>query len=37
MSAIRSILHLLFMAVTVVPWALAVIIASPFLNSTQVY
>ncbi|WP_302172417.1 1-acyl-sn-glycerol-3-phosphate acyltransferase [uncultured Hydrogenophaga sp.] len=35
--AIRSVLHLLFMAVTVVPWALAVLIAAPFLNSTQVY
>ncbi|GAB3184972.1 lysophospholipid acyltransferase family protein [Hydrogenophaga aquatica] len=37
MSAIRSILHLLFMAVTVVPWALAVIIVSPFLSSTKLY
>ena len=37
MSAIRSILHLLFMAVTVVPWALAVIVASPFMNSTKIY
>ena len=37
MSAIRSILHLLFMAVTVVPWALAVIIASPFMSSTKIY
>ncbi|MBA4194935.1 MAG: 1-acyl-sn-glycerol-3-phosphate acyltransferase [Comamonadaceae bacterium] len=35
--AIRSVLHLLFMAVTVVPWALAVLIAAPFLNSTQIY
>ena len=35
--AIRSVLHLLFMAVTVVPWALAVLVAAPFLNSTQIY
>lgn len=35
--AIRSVLHLLFMAVTVVPWALAVLLAAPFLNSTQIY
>ncbi|MCW5655078.1 lysophospholipid acyltransferase family protein [Hydrogenophaga sp.] len=34
---LRSILHMLFMAVTVIPWALAVLIASPFLSSTQVY
>jgi len=36
-AAIRSILHLLFMAVTVVPWALFVIIVSPFVSSTRVY
>lgn len=34
---LRSLLHVLFMAVTVVPWALAVVIAAPFLNSGQVY
>lgn len=28
---------MLFMAITVVPWALAVLVAAPFLNSTQVY
>jgi 1-acyl-sn-glycerol-3-phosphate acyltransferase len=37
MSLLRSILHLLFMAVTVVPWALAVLLAAPFLNSTRIY
>ncbi|WP_332741036.1 lysophospholipid acyltransferase family protein [Hydrogenophaga sp.] len=37
MNLLRSILHTLFMAVTVVPWALAVLIAAPFLNSTQIY
>jgi 1-acyl-sn-glycerol-3-phosphate acyltransferase len=36
-NLLRSILHTLFMAVTVVPWALAVLIAAPFLNSTQIY
>ena len=34
---LRSVLHLLFMAVTVVPWALTVVVTAPFLNSTQVY
>ena len=34
---LRSVLHMLFMAVTVVPWALAVVIAAPFLNSTKIY
>jgi 1-acyl-sn-glycerol-3-phosphate acyltransferase len=28
---------MLWMAVTVVPWALAVLVAAPFLNSTQIY
>ncbi|MGI9215427.1 MAG: lysophospholipid acyltransferase family protein [Hydrogenophaga sp.] len=37
MNLIRSLLHLLFMAVTVIPWALAVLVAAPFLNSTQIY
>lgn len=34
---LRSVLHTLFMAVTVVPWAIAVLVAAPFLNSTQIY
>ena len=37
MNFIRSLLHLLFMVVTVVPWALAVVIAAPFMDSTRVY
>ena len=37
MNLIRSLLHLLFMAVTVIPWGLAVLLAAPFLNSTQIY
>ncbi len=37
MNLLRSLLHILFMAVTVVPWALAVLVAAPFLNSTQIY
>jgi 1-acyl-sn-glycerol-3-phosphate acyltransferase len=34
---IRSVLHMLWMVITVVPWAIAVIVASLFLNPTQVY
>ncbi len=34
---LRSVLHLLWMAVTVVPWALAVLLASLFLRPTALY
>lgn len=34
---LRSCLHMLWMAITVIPWALAVLVASLFLNPTQVY
>ncbi|MDP2418988.1 MAG: lysophospholipid acyltransferase family protein [Hydrogenophaga sp.] len=37
MNFLRAVLHLLFMAVTVVPWALAVVVAAPFLKPDQVY
>ena len=37
MNLIRSIAHMLWMAVTVVPWAIAVLIFSMFGSSTQVY
>ena len=37
MNLIRSLVHLLFMAVTVIPWALAVVVAAPFMNSTRIY
>jgi 1-acyl-sn-glycerol-3-phosphate acyltransferase len=37
MNLIRSLLHMLFMVITVVPWALAVVIAAPFTNSTRIY
>ncbi len=37
MALIRSLLHLLFMGITVVPWALAVLVCSLFLSSTQIY
>lgn len=37
MALIRSLLHMLWMAVTVVPWALAVLVASLFLSSDRVY
>ncbi len=37
MPLIRSILHLLWMGITVIPWALAVLVFSLFGSSTQVY
>jgi 1-acyl-sn-glycerol-3-phosphate acyltransferase len=37
MAWLRSILHLLWMGVTVVPWAMVVIVASLFLSSTAIY
>ena len=37
MNLIRSIVHMLWMAFTVVPWALAVLVFSLFGSSTQVY
>jgi 1-acyl-sn-glycerol-3-phosphate acyltransferase len=37
MNVVRSLLHLVFMAVTVVPWALVVLICAPFMNSTRIY
>ncbi|HEX5806751.1 MAG TPA: lysophospholipid acyltransferase family protein [Macromonas sp.] len=37
MNAIRSILHLLFMAVTVVPWSTAVVLVAPFISRTKLY
>ncbi len=37
MALIRSVLHLLWMAVTVIPWALAVLVFSLFGSSTQIY
>ncbi|MDP1902036.1 MAG: lysophospholipid acyltransferase family protein [Rubrivivax sp.] len=35
--AIRSLLFLLFLGVTVVPWALFVVVISPFASSTTIY
>ena len=37
MSVLRSLLHLLFMAVTVIPWALFVVLISPFIDKTRLY
>ena len=37
MNVLRSVLHLLFMTITVIPWGLAVVLAAQFLNSRQVY
>ena len=36
-ALVRSVLHMLWMIVTVIPWAIAVILASVFLSSTGVY
>jgi len=35
--ALRSLLHLLFMAVTVVPWALVVVLAAPWVSGARTY
>ncbi|MDP2256823.1 MAG: lysophospholipid acyltransferase family protein [Polaromonas sp.] len=37
MPLIRSILHMLWMILTVMPWALFVVVASLFVNSTTMY
>lgn len=37
MNAVRSILHLLFMAITVVPWATTVVLIAPFISRTKLY
>ena len=37
MLFIRSVLHLIWMALTVIPWALAVLVFSLFGTSTQIY
>ena len=37
MALIRSLLHLLFMGITVVPWALVVLVCSLFMSSTRIY
>ncbi|MCU0930488.1 MAG: 1-acyl-sn-glycerol-3-phosphate acyltransferase [Serpentinimonas sp.] len=37
MAVIRSWLHLVFMVVTVIPWATAVLLAAPFSSSTRLY
>lgn len=36
-NLLRAILHLLFMVVTVIPWALAVVIAAPFMKPDRIY
>ncbi len=37
MNLIRSVLHVLWLILTVIPWALFVVVASYFVSSTQVY
>jgi len=37
MPLIRSVLHMLFLAITVVPWALFVLLVAPFAGATRIY
>ena len=37
MNGLRAVVHLVWMVVTVVPWALVVVFASVFVSSTRVY
>ena len=37
MAFLRSVLHMLWMIVTVIPWALMVLVASVFVDRAQVY
>jgi 1-acyl-sn-glycerol-3-phosphate acyltransferase len=37
MAFVRSLLHMVWMALTVVPWALAIVFSAPFRDSTFVY
>ncbi|MBU4520509.1 MAG: 1-acyl-sn-glycerol-3-phosphate acyltransferase [Gammaproteobacteria bacterium] len=37
MNFLRAVLHLLFMVVTVIPWALAVVVAAPFMKPDRIY
>lgn len=37
MNVVRSLLHMLFMVVTVIPWALAVLVASLFVRGETLY
>ena len=37
MNLIRSVLHVLWLILTVIPWALFVVVASYFVSSTQIY
>nr|WP_068171139.1 lysophospholipid acyltransferase family protein [Hydrogenophaga taeniospiralis] len=37
MNFLRAVLHLLFMVVTVIPWALAVVVAAPFMKPERIY
>jgi len=37
MRLIRSLLHFLWMGITVIPWATVVVVTSPFLSPTRVY
>ena len=37
MRFVRSSLHMLFMAVTLIPWALVVVLMAPFVGKPRLY
>lgn len=37
LAALRSLIYVVYLTATVVPWGTAVVLASPFLNSTRLY
>ena len=37
MNFLRAVLHMLWMAITVIPWALFVVVVSYFISSTRLY
>jgi 1-acyl-sn-glycerol-3-phosphate acyltransferase len=37
MNFIRSLIHMAWMTITVIPWALVVVVASLFISSNRLY
>ncbi len=37
MAFIRSVIHALWMLITVIPWGMAVVLAAPFVSATRIY
>ncbi len=37
MNFLRSVLHMLWMVITVIPWATLVVVVSPFMSQRRVY